>query len=78
MKKTVCLLFVILIFLAACESDNEEKCAFQPETSSIDIQLDYRSLEDSIPTIETKQQLVSFFTRHQAMRDVFFHHQDYP
>lgn len=78
MKKTVCLLFVILIFLAACESDNEEKCAFQPETASIDIQLDFRSLEDSIPTIKTKQQLVDFFTRHPAMRDVFFHHQDYP
>ena len=78
MKQTIFLLFATLIFLAACEPDKEEKCAFQPETSSIDIRLDFISLEDSIPAIKTKQQLVDFFARHPTMRDVFFHHQDYP
>jgi hypothetical protein len=77
MKKSSLLFFAILAFLAACGPE-ENECAFQPDTSAINIELDFKSLEDSIPAIETKQQLVDFFSRHYVMRDAFFQHGSYP
>jgi hypothetical protein len=72
------LLFSLLaLALIHCKTDKEQ-CAFQPETSSIKIDLQFESLEDSITSFKSKQQLVDFFGRHTAMRDVFFNHGSYP
>jgi hypothetical protein len=60
-----------------CKTDKEE-CAFQPETSAIKVDLQFESLEDSITSFTSKQQLVDFFGRHIAIRDVFFNHGAYP
>lgn len=69
--------FIILLILYSCKKE-KEKCAFQPETSSIKIDLQIEHLEDSIVSFTSKQQLVNFFSRHSVMRDVFFNHQGYP
>lgn len=71
------LLFFVLALLSRCKTETAE-CAFVPETSSIKIDLKVESLEDSITSFRSKQQLVNFFTRHIAMRDVFFNHSGYP
>ena len=66
------------LLLASCSDKDGEKCAFVPETSSININLSFESLEDSLPSITSKTQLVGFMTRHPALRDFFFNRQAYP
>ncbi len=69
------LIFVLVLGLFfSCQSP-KEKCVLSPE---IKIDLNFRSLEDSIPSIRTKQQLVNFFSHHAAVRDIFFNRKSYP
>ena len=74
------LLIVIFCWflLNSCDSAKEEKCAFIPETSSIKIDVPYTSLEDSLPSIRTKEDLVGFFNRHPTLREAFFNRPAYP
>jgi hypothetical protein len=76
MRKSL-LFAVIVAVIASCKS-NKEECAFQPETFSIKVDLQIEHLEDSITSVDSKQQLVDFFSRHHVMRDIFFNHQGYP
>lgn len=73
-----CASLLFLLFLARCGDKGQEKCAFVPETSSIKINLKFESLEDSLPAIVNKSQLVHFLTRHPEMRDQFFSRGSYP
>ena len=77
MKKLLFAFVGLLLFFASCQPDKEE-CAYVPETNSIKIDLNYRALEDSILALQTKQQVVDFFSRHEVMRDVFFNRRGYP
>ena len=67
--------FFFTIVLFACNPKAEEKCLLAPE---VKIELSFSSLEDSIPTIGTKQELVDFFSHHAALRDVFFGRRNFP
>ena len=78
MRKIVVLMLVITYLLIGCSEDKEEKCVFIPETSDIKIELRIESLEDSLPAITNKVQLVNFFSRHPELRDRFFNRSAYP
>jgi len=67
-----------LLFLFGCKGEVEEKCAFIPETSSIQINLSIEQLQDSIVNLTDKEKLVDFFSRNTPLRDVFFNRQGYP
>jgi len=67
--------FLFALVLMACKPDPEEKCIIAPE---VKMELSFSSLEDSIPIIHTKQDLVNFFSHHVALRDVFFGRKNYP
>src|SRR5947207_728909 len=67
-------LFFLLGAAVSCQTP-EEKCIISPD---IKIELNFSSLEDSIPAIRTKRQLVNFFSKHVALRDVFFGRKNYP
>lgn len=69
---------IVLVLLAGCKKDVEEKCAFIPNTKNIAIDLQVESLEDSLPAITSKAQLVNFFSHHTAMRDFLFNRNAYP
>lgn len=69
-------LLVLLLF--SCDPDGETKCAFVPDTRSITINLDFKALEDSLPAITKKEDLVAFMTNHPDTRDLFFNRQAYP
>lgn len=56
----------------ACTDKNQEQCVFIPDTHSVRIDLTFESLEDSLPAITSKSQLVDFLDRHPVVRDVFF------
>ena len=69
--------FCWLLFVS-CTDKGEEKCAFVPETTALKINLNFESLEDSLPAITLKSQLVHFLNRHAEMRDFFFNRTAYP
>jgi hypothetical protein len=76
-KSALAILFGLFLF-SQCTTEKKEECAFQPETTNIKIEVAFTSLEDSIPNFQTRQQLVDFFSRHTAMRNVFFNRPAYP
>ncbi|HEV8513152.1 MAG TPA: gliding motility lipoprotein GldB [Cyclobacteriaceae bacterium] len=67
--------FFFILVLFACNPNAEEKCVLAPETK---IELKFSALEDSIPSVHTKQELVDFFSHHIALRDVFFGRRNFP
>ncbi|MBL7852293.1 MAG: gliding motility lipoprotein GldB [Cyclobacteriaceae bacterium] len=75
MKKV--LLALVGILLLSCSGD-EKKCAFVPDTSALRPQLRFESLEDTLPAITTKADLVQFMTVHPDTRDLFFSRSAYP
>lgn len=78
MRLLLIYIFVMTCLLTGCVEDKEERCAYIPETSESSITLEVESLEDSLPSITTKAELVSFFSRHTMLRDHFFNRPDYP
>jgi hypothetical protein len=78
MKKSLILLFVLIVLFNACKKNNDEPCAFTPDTKNKQVQLTIEPLEDSLPSITSKKQLVDFFTRHPVVRDRFFGRDQYP
>jgi hypothetical protein len=77
MKNTV-LYLVVLVLIASCSNDRTERCAFIPETKDIKIDLQWESLEDSLPAITTKEQLTGFLTRHPSIRELFLSRSEFP
>ena len=77
MRDMLIILFCWLL-LIGCNSTNEHQCAFQPDTSAIKVDLSFVSLEDSLPTIKSKKELIGFFGRHASLRDFFFNRPAYP
>jgi hypothetical protein len=72
---------LLLIFFGLWDCGNkktEERCVFVPDTKNASVDLNFRSLEDLVPAITTKKQLVSFLTRHPMLRDHFFGRSNFP
>ena len=66
---------VVISILFSCEPTTEERCVVSPD---IKVDLNFKSFEDSIPSIQTKKQLVGFLTRHPELRDIFFGRGHFP
>jgi hypothetical protein len=77
MMRTALTLVFSWLVLISC-SDKSEECAFIPDTAPIKINLKFESLEDSLVSIKTKDDLVSLLERHKVLRDVFLHRSAYP
>ncbi len=71
-------LLVVVLGLAGCDNDKTAKCAFVPDIKNIKIDLQWESLEDSLPAITTKEQLSGFLQRHPHIRDIFLSAGEYP
>lgn len=68
-----------LLFLFSCGNDQEEQgCAFVPETSGIRVEIKLTSLSDSLAAISSKKELVKLLDNHKALREFFFKRQQYP
>ena len=68
-----------LVFLSSCGGGEEEQgCAFTPNTSDINIELSLASLSDSLTAIKSKAELVAILDHHKALREFFFKRQQYP
>lgn len=71
-------LFSLFLILLACDKSTEDLCANRPDSDNFEIKLTFESLEDSLPSFQTKQQVVDFFSRHPDIRDTFFARPAYP
>lgn len=79
MKYVLPFLLLGSLFLSSCGSeDDEQGCAFVPETSSIDVPLSLTSLSDSLTGVKSKAELVKILDNHKALRELFFKRQQYP
>jgi hypothetical protein len=78
MKRSLSHLVIVLVLLGSCKKDHDEKCAFIPDTKKITVDLQIQNLEDSLPSVKTKRELVNFLTRHPELRDHFFGRANYP
>lgn len=72
------LIFFLLLIAFGCSTDRREKCVFIPDTKDITIDLEWESLEDSLPSFTTKKQLTDFLTRHADIRDLVLGRHQYP
>ena len=72
-------LFVVSsnLLIAGCQSA-EESCVFQPETSAINLNVPFVTLQDSLVNIDSKSSLVALLTRHPIVRDEIFRRAEYP
>lgn len=70
--------FLLSTLFSSCRNAVEEECVYAPDTKGIVIQLPYEALEDQLPAIKTKQELVDFFSHHEVLRDYFFNRPSYP
>lgn len=69
--------FIFLgIILSACSSDSVEQCVFQPNAEKVEVE--FTMLQDSIVSINSKQELVAFLTRYPLIRDYIFRRTEYP
>lgn len=78
MKKIAFYFLLLAAIATACGSDKSEKCAFVPDTKDIKIDLQWESLEDSLPAIKTREELMGFLKRHPVVTDFFLGRADYP
>ncbi len=69
---------LVWLLLISCVDEKKDECASAPDTSAIGITLNFQSLEDSLPSITSKGELVSFLTRYPEIRDHFFQRPQYP
>lgn len=70
--------FSLVLIFSSCRNSVPEECVYAPNTEGIIVDLQVESLEDELPAITSKQQLVDFFSRNTTMRDYFFNRQAYP
>jgi len=78
MRLLIVFLFVVVIFNSCRNNSVQEECVYIPNTDGITVNLQFESLEDQLPAITSKQQLVDFFSRNMTMRDYFFNRPAYP
>ena len=67
-----------VVFLISCSPNEEGACEFIPDTSGVNVKLTFQRLEDSLPAISKKEELVQFMTVHPGTRDIFFNRGAYP
>lgn len=77
MRKILVLFVAIILLLTSC-GEKETSCVFDPQVSKDSVQLNFKSLVDSLTSIKTKQELVNLLTHHAVFRDVFLNRQGYP
>lgn len=65
----------VTAILISCQPVAEESCIVSPD---IKVEINFKSFEDSIPSIQTKKQLVGFLRRHADLRDIFFGRVNFP
>jgi hypothetical protein len=75
--KNLLLAGLLMVLIAGCSSKDEETCAYDPNVSH-DIEFEFRSLQDSMVSFQSKNEMVGFLTREPLIRDYIFRRTAYP
>lgn len=78
MKYNLGACIVVFSFLLSGCGEEKEECAFIPETSDIEIDIEFESLADTLINLPSKEKLVNFLDKHRVLRDHFFRRAQYP
>jgi hypothetical protein len=78
LRPTSALVLSVFLFLFTSCEYKEEKCAYIPDTETIEVDLQFESLSDSLAGIASKEQLTGFLERQPLMRDNLFRREEYP
>lgn len=65
------------IVVLGCNKD-EEKCAFIPDVSAVEAEFSFESFEETLANINSKQEMITFFTQEPMIRDYVFRRTSYP
>jgi hypothetical protein len=65
-------LIALLAILAGCGGNDEEKCVFVPDVSSVEVDFVFDQLHDSLVNVTSKTHLVDILTREPMIRDYIF------
>ena len=76
MKNVIVYSFSFLLW--ACSAPETSECVFVPDASPADVDLRFEHLEDSLPAIRSKSELIGFLTRHPVIRDEMLRRAEYP
>jgi hypothetical protein len=76
-KRWILFVGVVCCGLSACNSDRET-CAFEPDVSKIVVNIEWKSFEDSLAAIQSKEELVRILTQSPLLRDVMLNRAGYP
>ena len=71
-------LTTILLAFTGCGDRAADECVAVPDTDGITIDLQFFQLEEEVANIDSKDDLVLFFTDHPVMRDFLFNRREYP
>ncbi|MBI1768531.1 MAG: gliding motility lipoprotein GldB [Bacteroidetes bacterium] len=74
-KNKILFFIFIVSILVSCQPTAEDKCVISPD---IKVDLNFKSFEDSVPSIRTKKDVVSFLSHHPELRDIFFGRGNFP
>jgi len=77
MNKVHVLFILVSLWLTGCGGGKEE-CVFIPETTTLKIDLELETLQDSFVNIASKDELIRLFTRYPVVRDEIFRRAEYP
>jgi hypothetical protein len=76
MRNLFCLIILGVIVLG-CSRD-EEKCVFVPDVSDVEAEFAFESFESLLANIDSKQEMIKFFTHQSMIRDYVFRRTSYP
>lgn len=78
MRQILIIAALATAILTGCSAPSEDGCISVPDTDNIAVDFEFEQLQDSIANIETKDELVTLFTRHPMLRDYIFRRTEYP
>jgi gliding motility-associated lipoprotein GldB len=76
--RTGLIILGLALILTSCNDQREEECVKAPETEDITLSVNIESLEDSIASIASKEELVELLTKEPLLRDYIFRRTEYP
>ena len=78
MKRLWFIFLMLVVVFSSCRDSVQDECVYAPNIESVNVTLQFESLESQLPAITSKQQLIEFFSSRIAMRDYFFNRGAYP
>ncbi|HEY9046181.1 MAG TPA: gliding motility lipoprotein GldB [Ohtaekwangia sp.] len=78
MKNLLLAVSFFILVLAGCTKEEEDKCAFVPDTAGKKVTVVLEQFQDSLVNVKSKTDLVNVLTHQPLIRDYIFRRAEYP